>query len=202
MLTSYCQFGTAVANTIHQKKYIFGRRKQMKNFMAVLGCILLSMVVTANLLAADGPRGRGRTWREEAKCHEKGGEYALFAKLNLTNEQKARIKELRDAHLRDIKPLRDQIFIKSGDLRLLWLQVNPDKEKILAVQKEIRSFRDQMQDKNTALRVDILNVLTPEQQEKAKTLRLGCGFGAGMEDGSMMGPGPGMRGHGAGMMGR
>ncbi len=173
----------------------------MKKLMAVLGCVLLSMVVTANLAADGGPRGRGRACNEKARHHEKGGEYALFAKLNLTNEQKAKARELREAHLRDVKPLRDQIFSKSGDLRLLWLQANPDKEKILAVQKEIRSLRDQMQDKNTALRVDIVNVLTPEQREKAKAFGPGCGLYPCMGDDHMMGPGPGMRERGKGMMG-
>jgi Spy/CpxP family protein refolding chaperone len=114
------------------------------------------------------------------------GIYALYSKLNLSADQKTRIETLRNALLRDIKPLQDQMFSKRGDLKLLWLQTNPEKEKILAVQKDIRAIRDKIEDKAVAHRVDVFNILTPEQQEKARA------FAAGR------GPGPGMMGPGAG----
>jgi Spy/CpxP family protein refolding chaperone len=85
------------------------------------------------------------------------------------------------------------LFSKRGDLRLLWLQTNPDQDKILAAQKEIRGLRDQMQDKMTTKRLEVLKVLTPEQQEKVKSFRMGRGFGPGMRGGAgMNGDGPGM----------
>ena len=130
--------------------------------------------------------------------HDRGGKAGPGDNLNLTDDQKASIKTLREAHLRDVKPLQDQMFSKRGDLKLLWLQQNPDKEKILAVQKEIRAIRDQMQEKATAHRVDVFNILTSEQQDKARdtqSRRLPHPQGT---PGGMMGPGPGM---GPGMMG-
>jgi Spy/CpxP family protein refolding chaperone len=87
------------------------------------------------------------------------------------------------------------MFSKRGDLRLLWLQQNPNQDKILAGQKEIRNLRDQMQDKMTVYRLNVLKVLTPEQQEKVKSSRMGHGFGPGMRGGAGMhggGPGTGM----------
>ncbi|MCK7468198.1 MAG: hypothetical protein MZU91_08795 [Desulfosudis oleivorans] len=44
---------------------------------------------------------------------------------------------------------------------------NPDKDKIIALQKEARTLRDNMEDKATALRFEIHKILTPEQQCKA-----------------------------------
>jgi len=120
---------------------------------------------------------------------------SFLSQLNLTPEQTAKINALREAFLRDIKPLRDKMFSKRGDLRLLWLQTNPDQNKIIAAQREIRALRDQLQDKVTTYRLDVLKILTPEQQEKVKSFRLGRGFGPGARGGLPgMSPGPGMGG--------
>jgi len=171
----------------------------MKKLMLAMISILFSMAISTDLFAVDCAWVRGHGMREGAEHHYyKDKAVDLFARLNLTSEQKARIKTLREANLRDVKPLQDRMFSKRGDLKLLWLQSNPDKEKILATQKEIRELRDQMQDKATAYRVDMFNVLTPEQQEKAKTFGPGRGFEPGRDD--RMGPGAG-RVPGTGMMG-
>ena len=86
------------------------------------------------------------------------------------------------------------MFDKSVELRRLWLNENPDKDKILAVQKEVRTLRDKMEDKATALRFEIRKVLTPEQQEKLASFGWGRGPGFGPR-GGMRGQG----GHGPGM---
>jgi protein CpxP len=133
---------------------------------------------------------------------------ARFQELNLTPEQDDKITALREAHLKDVKPLMDKMFSKRGDLKILWLQKNPDEEKIRATQKEIRALRDQLEDKRWDYRKASLNVLTPEQQAKIKT-RFGRGWGhcfdvghrgqaGGPEGGPAGGPGGGP---GRGMMG-
>jgi Spy/CpxP family protein refolding chaperone len=70
----------------------------------------------------------------------------------------------------------------------MWLQPNPDKDKIISLQKEVRVLRDQLEDKATAHKLAIRKVLTPEQQEKL----VNSGWGRGMG----FGPRGGMRGHG------
>ena len=121
-----------------------------------------------------------------------GVDDSVVSKLNLTSEQMAKINTLREANLKDLKPIQDKMFSKRGELRLLWLQQNPDQDKIFAVQKEVRNLRDQMQDKMTAYRLNVLKVLTPEQQEQLKSYRLKRGFGRGMMGGGFYGGGPGM----------
>ena len=168
----------------------------MKKLMLAIGSILFTMAISTNLMAWEYGRGRAHMMTERGRQQE--GIYALYSKLNLSADQKARIETLRNALLRDIKPLQDQMFSKRGDLKLLWLQTNPDKEKILAVQRDIRAIRDKIEDKAVAHRVDVFNILTPEQQEKARAFAGGHGPGPGMGEGrgerGMMGPG------GAGMM--
>jgi Spy/CpxP family protein refolding chaperone len=117
-----------------------------------------------------------------------------FNRLNLTDEQKTKIEALVTASQKEIKPIREKMFDKSVALRRLWLQSNPDKDKIYAAQKEIRTLRDQMQDKVTVLRFEIRKVLTPEQQEKLASFGWGRGQGFGPRGGmrGQGGPGPGM----------
>ncbi|MBN1472733.1 MAG: Spy/CpxP family protein refolding chaperone [Syntrophaceae bacterium] len=125
-------------------------------------------------------------------------------KLKLTDSQKAKIESLQDAYYKATRPLREKIFDKSVELRRLWLQANPNKEKIAAVQKELRNLRDQKEDKVTALKLEINGVLTQEQREKLADSRWGNGHGfkqrgamrhhvkSGHGRGVNMGPGLGM----------
>jgi Spy/CpxP family protein refolding chaperone len=123
---------------------------------------------------------------------------AALSQLNLTAEQTTKINAFRDAFLKESKPLQDKKFSKRSDLKLLWLQQNPDQEKILAVQKEIRALKDQIQEKRDVYRLNVYNVLTPEQKQKSKSCGPGRGFGHGMRGGAEYqggGPGEGMRGN-------
>jgi len=102
--------------------------------------------------------------------------------------------------LKDIKPLRDQLYSKKGDLRLLWLEKNLDQAKITALDKEIRAIRDQIHDKRTSYQWAVYQLLTPEQRGQLGNLgRRGPCFAP--EQGPRMGPGMGY-GNGPGMMGR
>jgi Spy/CpxP family protein refolding chaperone len=115
----------------------------------------------------------------------------VFRELNLTADQSARVEELRSAHLRNILPLREKMAIKRRELRLLWLEKNPDQARIAASQKEIRAVRDQLQDRRTAYFLEVLKILTPEQQARLKSIfregSMAPGFGRRW-DGSGRGP--------------
>ena len=127
---------------------------------------LIAVTALATFAFAYGPGpGRGHGG---AGCY--GPETSFLSRLNLTSEQTAKINTLREAFLKDTKPLKDKMFSKRGDLKLLWLQTNPDQNKIMATQKEIRALRDQMQDKVTAYRLDVLPRIA---QPRAKGLDAG-----------------------------
>ena len=163
----------------------------MKKLVMTLVTVIAVTALAASVFAFGPGWGRGHGGID---CY-RGPDTSVLSQLNLTPEQTAKINALREANLNDTKPLKDKLFSKRGDLKLLWLQANPDKDKILAVQKEIRVLRDQMQDRMTTQRLEMLKVLTPEQQEKVKSFRMGRGFGPGMRGGAGSpggGPGPGM----------
>ncbi len=164
----------------------------MRKLMLTLVPIFFSLAVTTNLAGMDQARGRGFGPGEAASYQNRDRALGMLDRLNLAAEQKARIKALHDAHLMDIKTLQDKMFSTSGDLKLLWLQPTPNKERIWAKQKEIRVIRYQIKDKSASYRLDVFNALTPEQQEKAKAFFAEGGAGHGLKSG--MGPGAGMMG--------
>jgi Spy/CpxP family protein refolding chaperone len=159
----------------------------MKKLTLTLMAVAVGLLFTAQVFAwgpGSGP-GRGSGY----------GNYreAGLERLNLTDEQKTRIEALQTFTEKEVRPIREKMFDKSVELRRLWLQANPDKDKINTAQKEIRTLRDGMQDKATAMRLEIRKVLTPEQQEKLANSGWGRGMGYG--------PRGGMRGSGGGGFG-
>lgn len=93
---------------------------------------------------------------------------AVARDLDLTAEQREKIDALRDAHLKDIKPLQDELYMKNRRLKDLWLARMPDRESILALQREVQALRNQLMDKLTTYRLDAWQLLTPDQQAKVR----------------------------------
>ncbi len=161
-------------------------KKVILTFMTMLVIVALTTTSFAHGWGQGMRGGRGPGY---GNCQS--GELPGLAALHLTADQEARIKSIRESQLKETKPLNDKMFSKRGELRLLWLQQNPEQEKIVAVQKEIRSLRDQLQDKQTNHRLAVLKVLTPEQQTKVQSFAAARGFGPG--GGGCGGYGPGTR---------
>jgi len=105
--------------------------------------------------------------------------------LNLTDEQKSKVESVRESHLKEMTPLRSELYTKKTELRALWAQKTPDRKAILAKQKEISKLRDQMSEKRTVHRLDMRGILTSEQQEQLSARKYGRvhgrhgGFGSG-----------------------
>jgi Spy/CpxP family protein refolding chaperone len=162
----------------------------MKKLTLVLMALVVGALLTSPVFAwgpGSGP-GDGRGY---GNCREAGLE-----RLKLTDEQKVKIEALQTAAEKELRPVREKMFDKAVELRRLWLQPNPDKDKITAAQKEVRALRDTMQDRVTTMRLEIRKQLTPEQQEKIAGIGWGRSPGFGPR-GGMRGPG----GYGPGMGG-
>ncbi len=161
----------------------------MKKITLTLTTVAAVLLLASQVFAWGPGSGMGRGY---GPCRQAGLE-----RLNLTDNQKVNIEALQDAHDKATRPLRDKIFDQSVALRKMWLQTNPDKDKIAAAQKELRTLRNEMEDKDTAVRLAIHKVLTPEQNEKLANTGWGRGSGfgprGGMRDHGGFGPG-----HGAG----
>ena len=106
---------------------------------------------------------------------------------NLTAEQSTQIQALRDAFLKEIEPLQQDLWTKRTDLRTLWSDPKTDPAAITAKQKEMWDLQSQVREKAANLRLGVRKVLTPEQLAQLPTVGPGAGFGPGMGFGPRMG---------------
>ena len=84
-------------------------------------------------------------------------------RLNLTPEQQTKLKELMKNFRKDTVFLRNDIKVKRLELRALWTVPQPEKDKIIAKQKEIIDLTTQLKMKAIDFRLEACSVLTPEQ---------------------------------------
>lgn len=117
---------------------------------------------------------------------------AWVAALELTPEQIQKMQAMREAHWQEIAPLQNELVSKRLELRSLWLQPNPDQEKILAKQRELSALVAKIQEKATKHRLEMRQILTPEQQTKLGALYGGVGAGLGFGRKGGLGSGRGM----------
>jgi Spy/CpxP family protein refolding chaperone len=99
--------------------------------------------------------------------------------LKLTDEQITKLNALRNVHLFEIKPLHEQMYRKSIELKGLWLEQTPDHEKIALLQKETQTLRDVMLEKVAAYRLETLHILTIQQQRTLESYKEKHGYGSG-----------------------
>jgi Spy/CpxP family protein refolding chaperone len=153
----------------------------------VISVVAAVMVFGAALAFAQGPGfGRGGFG---------GGPGPKWS--TLTDDLKAKLQELRTKLWNEMAPIREKMWSMRQDLRKLWTDPKADSPTILAKQKEMRDLRNQMADKMAQMKLDMRNLLTPDQLEKFAQLGPGAeGFGGGGRGGfggrGGHGGGPGM----------
>ena len=127
--------------------------------LSILATLVL-LFASATLVMAD-PGSKGGKME-----HRWMMEDSILSSLNLTAEQIEKIRVLRESFQNDTTPLRTQKYERKAELRLLWMQMNLDPEKIKAKQKELHNLRWQLKEKTTDYRLAFRDILTPEQLSK------------------------------------
>ena len=106
----------------------------MKKAIAILSALFLLTQGTA--MAAHAGRDR---IEQGMMGYWKGYDcYSLMAnaKLKLTLEQVTRIRALDEKYAPEIEPIREQLYGKGRELKAEWLQTEPDRVRIEALQGE------------------------------------------------------------------
>ncbi len=96
---------------------------------------------------------------DNPKIHKRYG----HNRLNLTPEQQTKLKELKNNFRKDTVFLRNDIKVKRLELRALWTVPLPEKDKIIAKQKEIIDLTTQLKMKAIDFRLEARSVLTPSK---------------------------------------
>ena len=135
--------------------------------------IAVAQTVTPNQDNTQGPRTERRGGRGDHKGHGWGGMRAggFFRQLNLTEDQKAKIKQIRETFAQSNKPLRDQLRAKRQELRQA--SEGGTFNEALATQKltEIAPLEAKLMASQHSLRQEMLSVLTAEQKAQLEQSR-------------------------------
>ncbi|HKP46154.1 MAG TPA: Spy/CpxP family protein refolding chaperone [Pyrinomonadaceae bacterium] len=155
--------------------------KKFANFKMLALVSLASIALVASVaFAQTGGTGQGdmNKTRAEWRGHRKGGEGRggfmggrMFANLNLTDDQKARMKTIRESFADRTKSLREQLRAKRQELR----QANDNGtfNEALATQKltEAAGLQAKLMGEQFRLHQEMLTVLTPEQKTQLEQAR-------------------------------
>jgi Spy/CpxP family protein refolding chaperone len=154
----------------------------MKKIVIIGLSLVLGLGLMAVVVMAQGP-GFGRGFGMSAGYGPPGN---LFA--SLTPEQSAKIQSLQQAQLQAIAPLQQEMLAKGTEMRTLSLNPNADPAVIGAKQREIWDLRSKFENMTNNLRLQIREILTPEQQAQFDTVGPRRGMGPRMGFGPGMGP--------------
>lgn len=142
----------------------------------------LAMIATLAVLSAVlvSPATAGREWRGGyGSGPGRVADVAEIPGLDLTTDQARRIRALREAQLEEIRPLQEDFIGKSRELRRLWLEKFPDRERILLLQEEVQELRTRMTNRLMGYHREAEQLLTPEQRERMQSHRPERGMGPG-----------------------
>lgn len=151
--------------------------------IATLSAIALaaSIAVAQTVTPGQGNQAQGtREWRGRGRGDHKGRGFGgmraggFFRQLNLTDDQKAKLKQIRRSFAQSNKPLHDQLRAKRQELRQA--SEGGTFNEALATQKltEMASLEAKVMGERFKLHQEMLSVLTAEQKaqlEQAKTQR-------------------------------
>ena len=140
--------------------------------IATLSAIALAAsIAVAQSVATDQDKGQGSRpeWhgrgRGEHKNHSwEGMRGGFFKQLNLTEDQKAKIKQIRESFAANDKPLREQLRAKRQELRQA--SEGGTFNEALATQKltEMAGLEAKLMGERFKLHQETLSVLTAEQK--------------------------------------
>jgi Spy/CpxP family protein refolding chaperone len=141
--------------------------------IATLSAIALATSIAVAQTSSTGQQngqGTHQGWqrqggRGERRGHGWGGmQGAAFRQLNLTDDQKAKIKQIRESFAERNKPLREQLQAKRQELRQS--REGGTFDEALATQKltEMASLEAKLMGEEFRLHQETLSVLTAEQK--------------------------------------
>ena len=127
----------------------------MKKASVIIIVLIVSMALAAAVYALPPEKGPG--------SHKKFG----FKKyLNLSDEQLAKMKDLRNRFRDETRDLRYSLAIKRLEMRKLFTDPKTDDATLLAKQREISKLRQQLSDKRAQMKIEWRKILTPDQIAK------------------------------------
>ena len=133
-----------------------------------IGSIALAQSVKTGRGSGQGPRG---AWHGEGMRRGGFGADRIFARLNLTDDQKAKVKQIRESFATTNKPLLDQLKAKRQELRQA--SEGGTFNEALATEKltEMAGLQAKLMGARFQLHQQMLSVLTPDQKAQLDQMK-------------------------------
>ena len=84
--------------------------------------------------------------------------------LDLTEDQKDQIKEIRLAHIKDVQPMKDEVKINRLKVDVLLKTDDPDMKEIIGLVETNGKLLTQIQVKSIEQKINVRSLLTDEQK--------------------------------------
>ncbi|HEY9776811.1 MAG TPA: Spy/CpxP family protein refolding chaperone [Planktothrix sp.] len=151
--------------------------------MSQLASTPRTAVVTAEGEDADGKGGEGKGWRHGP---------------NFTDDQLEKMAALKDQYMQKTASQKDQIRLLHRQLREALAKENVDRSGAQSILSQINSIHSDLASKGLDFKLDMMNILTPEQREHMRRhMLMANAFGGGHHHHGRGGCGGGHeRGHG------
>jgi periplasmic protein CpxP/Spy len=134
--------------------------------IALAASIAVAQTVTPDQGNTEGQRAERRGGRRGERGKGWGGmrRGGFFRQLNLTEDQKAKMKQIRESSTQNTKPLREQLRAKRQELRQA--SEGGTFNEALATQKltEMASLQAKLMGERNKVHQEMLSVLTAEQK--------------------------------------
>ncbi|MCL2336496.1 MAG: Spy/CpxP family protein refolding chaperone [Firmicutes bacterium] len=143
-----------------------------------LVCLSVAVLLLFGVIQAVS--AAGMEWDGGRQMKNNSMKFNLPEKLNLTEQQITKIKEVAQKNYEQTRGLRIKLMDSRQELKQLKLQKNPDQAQIDAKTKEITDLQKQLHDIMQQNKEQCLSLLTKEQREQIKQLHGNCrGFAGG-----------------------
>jgi protein CpxP len=149
---------------------------KVKRIQAITLAAALALAVAVPFAIAQSKDATGQPQRHsEGRGHGKrgGGRMAgaYFRNLDLTDEQKAQMKSIRESHSQNLRPLMEQIRAKRHEIRQASADGSVNESLVTQKLVEIAPLEAKLMGERSRLHKEMLSVLTPEQKAKLEQSR-------------------------------
>lgn len=148
--------------------------KKVNRIKSVVAALVLAVAIAVPVVIAQSTDDGGRKGRRDHAGHfgkRGGGMGRLFSQLDLTDAQKAQIKQIHENSRAELRPLGEQIRAKRQEIRQA--REGGTVNEALVTQKltEIAPLEAKMMAARARIHEQTLSVLTPEQKTKLEQMR-------------------------------
>jgi len=133
----------------------------MKKWQVILLALFFVGLATVVMAAPPDPGSPQSQGFQKAWAH-----HAFGSRLDLTQEQKDKMRELRKRYEADNHDLRYDIRLKRLEMHKLFTDPKVDDATLLAKEKELNALQLKLMDRKAEMKLAWRKILTPEQIQK------------------------------------